>query len=309
MKFKASAIALAVAGTIAAPMAVQAEGSIYASARVGIHSIDNTDSAGVSSDDNISISSYSSRFGMKGETDLGNGMTGFGKYEFSVGDGATLGGGRHHIVGLKGSFGKVTLGKTYFPFYNHVVGPLDTPWAGSGYAMIGYTGRTGNTISWDSAAGAVSFGVGVQMGAIANDEDIDAIEAGLTLPLGDMNLGLGFRDSAEGSVGGVDPDAIIAVALSGIALGSVGLGVSFQSQDSDFSYVVDATMGGFYFHYEATDIDAAGAADPTLITVGYTQSLGRNTTAWYEIAEHDGETGLDADDFTNVRAVLKYDIL
>ena len=314
MKFKASAIALAVAGTVAAPMAVQAEGSVYASARVGIHSIDSTGAGGVSSEDNISISSYSSRFGMKGETDLGNGMTGFGKYEFSVGDGAKLGGGRHHIVGVKGDFGKVTLGKTYHPFYNHVVGPLDIPWAGSGYAMIGYTGRTTNTIAYDGGGGAVSYGIGVQMGALANNEDVDAVEFGLTFGIGDTNLGLGYRDVAEATMGANDPDAIIAVAWSGIALGDTSWGVSFQTQDKDISFVVDGTMGGFYLHFEAADFDNASVNNPaglspSSITLGYTQSIGRNTSAWYEIMELDSDTADGDGDTTNVRAVLKYDIL
>lgn len=332
MKFKASAIALAVAGTVAAPMAVQAEGSVYASARIGIMSIDSTGAGGVSSDDNLSVSSYSSRFGMKGETDLGNGMTGFGKYEFGVRDFGNPGkqdgldedgdasddkpliSARHQIVGVKGDFGKITLGQTYHPFYNHVVGPLDTPWAGSGYAMIGYTGRTGNIISYDGGSGGVTFGIGIQMGHNANDEDIDQTEVALTFGIGDMDLGIGYIDAAESSVGGDDPDAIIAVALSGIGLGSTSWGVSFQSQDDDISYVIDGTMGGLYFHYEVADFDDASVNNdpglsPSSITLGYTQSLGRNTTAWYEIMELDADTADGDGDSTNVRAVLKYDIL
>jgi predicted porin len=78
MKFKTSAIALAVAGSVAAPMAAQAEGSVYASARVGL---ENVDTAGIS---DVRMRSFGSRFGVRGETDLGNGMTGFGRYEWDV---------------------------------------------------------------------------------------------------------------------------------------------------------------------------------------------------------------------------------
>ena len=76
MKFKSSAIALAVAGTMAVPMAAQAD--IYASARIGL---ENNDTGGVS---DLQVRSFGSRFGARGETDLGNGMTGFGRYEWDV---------------------------------------------------------------------------------------------------------------------------------------------------------------------------------------------------------------------------------
>ncbi len=86
---------MAVAGIIAAPMAVQADGSLYASARVGFShtSTGDADEFEATSDDfatvditeeegsdQMAIGSWASRFGAKGETDLGNGMTGFGKY-------------------------------------------------------------------------------------------------------------------------------------------------------------------------------------------------------------------------------------
>ena len=76
MKFKTSAIALAVAGAIATPMAAQAD--LYASVRVGV---ENVDVGGVS---DLNTSSFGSRFGVRSETDLGNGWTGFGRYEWDV---------------------------------------------------------------------------------------------------------------------------------------------------------------------------------------------------------------------------------
>jgi hypothetical protein len=82
MKFKTSAIALAVAGTLVAPMAVQAEGSVYASARIGLTYQTTDDSktkfepgnsglGNISLDndsdkDTAEIKSISSRFGANG---------------------------------------------------------------------------------------------------------------------------------------------------------------------------------------------------------------------------------------------------
>ena len=123
MKLRTTAIAMAVAGIVAAPVAVQAGADeVYASARVGLKY---TDTGGVADFD---VKSFASRFGMRGETDLGNGMTGFGRYEFGVNSNESSSNtitSRHLYVGVKGDFGSVLVGQTYHTFYNFVVGPLD----------------------------------------------------------------------------------------------------------------------------------------------------------------------------------------
>ena len=49
--------------------------------------------------------------------------------------------------------------------------------------------------------------------------------------------------------------------------------------------------------------------DKYTATLGYTQSLGRKTTMYYEIAYTDNDTGDSDDDRTAAMAVLKYDII
>ena len=307
MKFKYTAIALAVAGSTAAPVAVQAGADeIYASARIGYVS---RDAGGAN---NAEIQGIGSRFGMKGETDLGNGMTGFGKYEWSVGvDGADVEGNgtnaaniglRHGIVGLKGDFGSVTLGRTYHTFYNHVVGPNDNPWWGSGYAMVAYVGRTSNAISYAGSAGAISFGATAYMIADAEEDATDGFEFGATFGIGDMNLGVAVRDMEAAA------DAVTGLALTGIPAGDVSLGIGFQSRDKDSSFLIDAGFANAYIHFETMDNDAANTS-PTMFVLGYTQSLGRKTTAWYEFQSTDADTGVSNDDVTVLRAILKYDII
>jgi len=297
MNFKKTALLLAMAGITAAPMAAQAD--VYASARIGLI---NTDVDGGLND--MDIKGIGSRFGVKSETDLGNGMTGFGKYEWGVnvdgggGDFAT--GVRHGIVGLKGDFGSVTLGRTYHTWYNFVVGPTDNPWWGSGYAMVGYVGRTSNAITYAGSAGAVAFGATAYVvGGDADEDAIDGTEFGASFGVGDMTLGLAMKDAE------VMDDAMIGAVLSGISLGSANLGIGFQSQDEDTSLLFDVGIGNGYVHFETKDDDAADAT-LTNLTLGYTQSLGRKTTAWYEFQSKDNDdTGAD---FTVIRAILKYDI-
>jgi predicted porin len=295
MKFKTTAIAMAVAGTVAAPMAAQAD--IYASARIGIENIDN---GGVS---DLDVHSFASRFGAKGETDLGNGMTGFGRYEWDVdienGDSIKL---RHRYVGVKGDFGSVTIGQAYHTFYNFLVGPVDNPWWGSGYAMVSYTGRTDKAITYAGGSGNIGFGVTTYFAREADEDAPDGYEVAGSFGIGDMTLAVGVQHFEV-----IDND-VTGVTLSGIGAGPVTFGVAYQQDDDDDSLTVEALFGNAYAHLESFNDDSADN-NPMALTLGYTQSLGRNTTMWYEVVSGDADSGNSDDDLTAVRAVLKYDIM
>lgn len=334
MKFKTSAIALAVAGTVAAPVAVQAGADeIYASVRVGV---ENVDTGGTS---DLRTRSFGSRFGARGETDLGNGLTGFGRYEWDVDfqdhnqdvvdrtasflpttdtdyDSSAVNAGdgddidiRHRYVGIKGDFGSLTIGQTYHTYYNHIVGPVDNPWWGSGYAMVDYVGRTDGGVTYAGSTGAVSFGITAHFFREDEEEAPDVTEIAASFGIGDMTLGIGARLPADDqSVGnGMDED-VIGITLSGIALGDASLGITLESQDDDSGVTLDLGIGNAYVHIETESLDDDDE-DPMSVTLGYTQSLGRKTTAWYEIVDFDADTSDSDDDSTVVRAVLKYDII
>jgi predicted porin len=303
MKFKTTAIAMAVAGVVAAPVVAQAADEIYASARVGLW---NVDQGGMS---DLEVRGFASRFGAKGETDLGNGMTGFGRYEWAVdmNNGGTIG-NRHRYVGVKGDFGSVLVGQTYHTFYNYVVGPLDNPWWHSGYAMVNYRGRTDKGITYSGGTGNVSFGLTAYFTPDAQENSPDALEAGASFGIGDMTLGVAIQttETTQGSTG--TDDDIYGVALSGIGIGDTTLGVSYMGQDKDMGIVVDWQIGNAYVHVENLDMDASNRTRLSA-TLGYTQSLGRKTTMYYEFNNIDNDTGNSDDDRTAVMAVLKYDII
>jgi predicted porin len=309
MKFKTTAIALAVAGIVAAPVAVQAGADeVYASARVGIKY---TDTGGAADFD---VKSFASRFGMRGETDLGNGITGFGRYEFGVNSAESSSNtitSRHLYVGLKGDFGSVLLGQTYHTFYNYVVGPLDNPWWHSTGTMVESVGRKPAGLTYSGGAGAVSFGATVYMVSDAEETPADVIELGASFAVGDSTIGVGYRsvdeDGAVGTQGNGTDEDVMAVAWSGIGIGDTTLGVSYMNQDKDNGIVVDWAIGNAYVHVETVDYDAGNT--PLDITLGYTQSLGRKTTMYYEFNNKDADTDNSDDDYMAVMAVLKYDII
>ena len=309
MKLKTTAIAMAVAGIVAAPIAVQAGADeIYASARVGLQYTDTQDVA------DFNVKSFASRFGMRGETDLGNGLTGFGRYEVNMdfnGAGSNLS-LRHRYVGLKGDWGSVLVGQTYQTWYNFVVGPLDNPWWFSGNTMIEYRSRTDQAITYAGGTGAVAFGVTTYFATDAAETAPDALELGLSFGLGDSTLAVAYssvdKDGAAPTQGlGTDED-LIGLAWSGIGIGSTTLGLSYMQQDDDKGFVIDWGFGNAYFHGEMLDVDVADVTQIDL-TLGYTQSLGRKTTMYYEIRNKDADTGNSSDDSFDVLAVLKYDII
>jgi hypothetical protein len=139
-----------------------------------------------------------------------------------------------------------------------------------------------------------------------------------------MTLGVAVQGTQapsknRGTLIGNDNDKTVwGAALSGIMLGDVGLGIGGQIQDDDSSVLLDATLSGFYAHIEAEFLDKDSPTntksgnndqDRYSYTLGYTQSLGRKTTAYYELNYIDNDTNDSDDDRTAVMAVLKYDII
>jgi predicted porin len=322
MKFKTTAIAMAVAGVVAAPVVAQAADEIYASARIGVWEHKDGGEA------NTEVKSFSSRFGAKDETDLGNGLTAFGRFEWDIDfqnsskdtkneDGVVTASGngdsitkRHMYVGLKGDFGSVLVGQTYQTFYNFVVGPNDNPWWHSGYAMVDYRSRTDRAITYAGSAGDFNFGATGYFFDDASDHTPDQAEFGGSMGIGDMTLGVAAqwtaKDTTQGTTG--NDKTIYGASLSGISLGMVNLGFGAQIQDKDWSALVDSSIGNAYAHVEYLDLDDSDS-QPVSYTLGYTQTLGRKTLMYYEANYTDYDTGNTKANHTAVMAVLKYDII
>ena len=322
MKFKTTAIAMAVAGVVAAPVAVQAGADeIYASARIGM---DFTDHDGTA---DSQIRSYSSRFGMKGETDLGNGLIAYGQYEWDVdlgsGDLAEDINARKRLVGLKGDWGNAFIGKTYHTYYSFVIGPTDAPYWNSGFARIEDVGRTDQGLSYAGSSGSFAFGGTAYMVSETDEDAVDQYEGGASYTFGnDMVLAVAARgtshddDDGFGLVGNDSDKTLAGVSFHSISLGEATLGVYGSVQDDDSALEAEVTWGGLYVHFEGQSMDKDSNANDTGddrdivgLTVGYSHSLGRKTTMWYEIFSVDQDTGTSDDDTTMVMAVLRYDII
>ena len=113
-------IALAVAGALVAPAAVSAaDAEVYGKARVSFGITSNGAEGSNVSDSEMTITSHSSRLGVKGSEDLGDGLTVVyqveGEIDLDDNKDTSLA-SRDSFVGLAGGFGTVLLGRHDTPY-------------------------------------------------------------------------------------------------------------------------------------------------------------------------------------------------
>ena len=185
--------------------------------------------AGVSfGDGDASVNNYISRWGIRGSSEVSEGLTAAYRYETNLDlANAGLSGGRLSNVSLSGGFGTITVGQIWSAAYNHYGAALDpTYFKGSGG---GTNFRIGNALSYASSAGDVSFQVDAVTGASEH------IEFGATAALGPIGIGFGHWTNAN------DDASFTGVAVSAGA-GGVGLAIGLGKTDGDGSPASEDTQ-------------------------------------------------------------------
>ncbi len=280
---KKSLLALAVASVVAAPMVAIADGpTVYGSLRAQL----------VSAGGDLDIGDGVSRWGVKGSHDLGNGLSAIYKYEMKIAADTATGpeGGRLSYVGLSGGFGAVVLGQQWTPYYNSVAASSDV-FAGNGLAYSPTTFRAGNALAYALPGGMpVSGAIALVIdGDSAEEDDVDAVNAGFSIGAGPVTIGLGIHS----------PAADGAEDITGVSIGGKfgGFGVTLLAEDNGDAtpMALTATYGGFAVQFADDD------GDNNAITVGYTHKLGDKTKIQFSAQDQD-----DKDD-TKIVARLRVD--
>ena len=237
-------------------------------------------------DDVWDVGDALSRVGFATHKDLGNGLTGFAKGEFKVNIQANgdFGEARKAYVGIKGDFGRFTIGKQASTQYNLIADPVDifnrasTPLAYDSASPF----RTNNLVTFKKSIGNFNFSIDSQFNGEDGDDTSDMFNTGLgyskdgtrfaiayytkelldpndgsetdgqekTLGVsvaksfGDLYLAGSYQDRDVDGVDGSTLDLVASYALSSAY--TLKLGVS------DFDDGVDSTASGSYNAYNTT---------------------------------------------------------
>ena len=305
-----SAIATAV---IAATTATAiADATVYGRLRMAAVCND----AGNGADTDCGLENRSSRFGIKATSEISDGLTAFGKYEFGVSadEGAAVGGDTNRLayVGIKGGFGEVSIGTRWSPLYNHTISPVDPTNAfGGTWAANGYQSdfRNSDTINYKNKFGAASVGVQIQMDdGDAGSDAVDEVTVGASFKAGPATIGVGYQDNK-------DNWTQAAIHARG-KFGPVGIGGTFSTRDNDSAALPDVdsillslnySIGGgkdLFVSYGQDDID--GGNTPSTIGLEYVHNLGAGFKwfAGFDVSDAD-VSGVD--DSNRYGAGMRYD--
>ena len=173
-------VTLALAGTLSIPSVVFAEASWYGSLRAGLKS----------SESKISVADGGSRWGVKGSSEAGEGLTAVYRFEhkMSTENAGMDGGGRLAFVGLSGGFGTVTAGQIWSASYNSFGAVTDNSVV-HGDAQTTY--RHGNVVSYAFSNDLMGLQLDAAYGGPkGNETDPDTglqkVEFGLSVNVGDI---------------------------------------------------------------------------------------------------------------------------
>ncbi|MDD3448495.1 MAG: porin [Gammaproteobacteria bacterium] len=137
-------LTLAVAAAFAAPLAASAEPTVYGRVNVNMVHEDFDDG----SSDAWDVQNNTSRVGVKGSEDLGNGLAAVYQFEFGV-DASDTGGlsGRLAYAGITGGFGTFAMGRQWTPYYGSVDKSDIFQTNGMNDEYLGLT-RVGNAVAY-----------------------------------------------------------------------------------------------------------------------------------------------------------------
>ena len=301
---KKNIIALAVASAIAAPVAMADAPTIYGQVNKSIDSVDRKDSAGNSVDgDGVEVASRSSRLGVKGSEDLGNGLTAVYKLEFgvSVGDGDAIS-NRNQYVGLAGGFGTILAGRHDTPtkisqptdFFNWGYGDLRQSSVTVASSLKGGEIRIDNVIAYISPA----FNGVTLAAAVIPSEGDKRKEGTTTAPVKDS--GLADTYSAALMYGSKKDGLYLAAAMDSYGQqnytvhdGSTTANISATYTRLSAQYTTgDLTVNALLGNTNIDDKDLGGAnVDSETMVFGAAYTMGKLTPKFkYSVSKYKDES-------------------
>ena len=247
---KKSLIALAIAGTFAAPAFAATENvDVYGKLHVSLNIPgDQKDGAGDAGAGDLQLASNASRFGIKGAEDLGGGLSAIWQFEQTLNLDETGGAlaTRNSFLGLKGGFGTVIAGRhdTPLKLVGRAVDLFGDTMADSRNVLNGGSDtRSNNTIAYMTPnmggfgiAAAYVTDLGVNEVADASAYNLNA-----TYKNGPIYVGLGYGDGDAHEMRGLGSQMRVA---GGFDMGGFKLVAQYDSLEDD-SETVGNQAGDF----------------------------------------------------------------
>ena len=215
------------------------------------------------------ISGVAGRFGVKASSDIGNGMTAHGRYEFATTTDKEEEGvedTRIATVGLSGAFGRVDVGNQWSAYFD-TFGTLVSPTYLLGYYLYSSVGggpyRTSNTIKYSNSFGQLYAELDFRLNEESSPEGSDVAEKlrgdgwglGLSWSVNDnLTIAAAFdSESREGA--GTNRPAIVLVADTTASDGvlidkdaseSASTADNFGHDEDRIGIAVKGTFGGYW---------------------------------------------------------------
>ncbi|MCG7872841.1 MAG: porin [Candidatus Thiodiazotropha lotti] len=292
-------LSLAIAAALVAPAAAMADATIYGKVRQSLDIVDFSDAGG---DDEIQINNRTSRLGVKGSEDLGNGLTGVYKIEYGVNISTNVGGNefagngalgaRNAFVGLAGGFGTVVLGRHDTPL-KISTGSLDYFGDTAVDNNLGYTEdlldmRADGTLAYISPAmGGLTAAVALVPGentTSVEGEEADGLIDAYSLALMYSNFGVFASVALEVATS----ETTVHPATSGDDHENVRLGLGYSHDMFKVGLIYDTIENGVD---DSTSIMVNGSvkAGPGNVKAKYFKVDSDHSTAnLYRTGSHDG---------------------
>ncbi len=304
---KKTILALAVAAASLASVAQADNTTLYGSVRLAVqYNDDGTDSS-------TKVSNASSRWGIKGSDDLGNGLKAIYQFEWQVHPNSAAENitGRLGYVGLSGDFGTVALGRQWSPYYN-VAGYNDLF---NNVYYDDYMGvfRLGHVLSYTTPdmggfqlqAALIADGLG------GNDEHLDGYNISALYDNNGIFAGLSYISTN----GLADEQSQVALALGYsndmFRIGFVGeyaddgvTDTNPRSYDLAGEYYIN-DMDTIRAGVSLKDADVEGVDDAYEAALGYEHKFSKRTRVWAEYSYigdghiFDGDNLINIDDAQN----------
>ena len=303
-------LVIAVATALIAPAVAMADTTLYGKLHATVGTLD----TGADTDADVVVESNTSRFGIKGSTELDNGLAATYGLEMGVdidGDAASNLSSRNQFVGLKGGFGEVRVGKHDTPAKLATAGLdafADNNQAEMYRIIAADSHRVNNAVAYINKFGPVGFAVAHSTDVLGEDTDnagaaannpantamVNYSNGPIYAGLGytavdnvgtDVNVGLGYKHEAGHFANvvyeQVEGDGVGAPAVAGFPGG--------VSTDTNI-YVAGGFKTGaatLKAGYGSSDRDTGG--EETNTTVGVDYALGKKTSTYLLWNERENE--------------------